>query len=356
MNGFSDRIIQWYAANKRELPWRKTSDPYLIWVSEIMLQQTRIDQGLGYYRRFTDRFPDLGSLAAADEQEVLSIWKGLGYYSRARNMHQTAQVIAEKHDGIFPGTYGELLKLKGVGRYTAAAIASLCFGEPVPVVDGNVVRVFSRIFGIDAAAGSSQSFNKVWEKSSELISRGEPGTYNQAVMEFGALFCRPRNPDCGNCVFNKECYAFRNGMTEQLPVKAKTNKRRNRWFNYLCITLDDGQIAVKQRSRNDIWKNLWELPLIEADRLLEPDEIIHHKGIRKTLGDAEVLAVNPVDYKHILTHQTIYARFFEIKAVKPGTTEVSKDFEMVTNPVLSGLPVSRLIERYLIEKEQGTAI
>lgn len=354
MNGFSDRIIQWYDANKRELPWRKTTDPYLIWVSEIMLQQTRIDQGLDYYRRFTDRFPDVGSLAAADEQEVLSLWKGLGYYSRARNMHHTAQVIVEKHGGIFPDTYTGLLKLKGIGRYTAAAIASICYDEPVPVVDGNVVRVLSRIFGIDAAVGTPQSFNKVWQKSSELISRTDPGTYNQAVMEFGALYCRPRNPECSGCIFNQECYAFRNGMTEQLPVKAKANKRRDRWFNYLCITLDDGRIVVRKRTGNDIWKNLWELPLIETDRLFEPDEIVHHKELRKIMGDAEVVAGNPVDYKHILTHQTINARFFGLKIVKPGSAEVAKGYDAVQNPVESGLPVSRLIERYLIEREQGT--
>jgi A/G-specific adenine glycosylase len=336
---FSQIISAWYTHNKRLLPWRETKQPYPIWVSEVILQQTRVDQGLAYYHRFLENFPTVLHLAHSAEQEVLSVWKGLGYYSRARNMHATAKMVVDKLDGHFPSNYKALIELKGIGPYTAAAIASICGNEPVPVVDGNVIRVFSRIFGMDEPVGSSQGYKKVFQKSLGLIDFNDPGTYNQAVMEFGALCCKPRQPLCTECVFQKACFAFNKNRVNELPVPKVAPLKRERFFNYLVFEKNDGSLLMQKRHENDIWKNLWEFPVIETDRLLTPSEVKHpllHADQVQLVADAK-------DVRHILTHQVIHARYFYADQPLSGP----EAYAWQPDPLKSGLPVSRMIEKFL---------
>ena len=343
---FSSIISQWYQSNKRMLPWRDTRQPYPIWVSEVILQQTRVNQGMAYYHRFLETFPTVVDLANASEQQVLSVWKGLGYYSRARNMHATARQIADEFDGNFPIDYDKLILLKGIGPYTAAAISSICGNEARPVVDGNVIRVFSRIFGIHEVAGSGQSHKKVYEKSLSFIDHKDPGTYNQAVMEFGALLCKPRQPMCDECVFRKECFAFINGRVNELPVPKTPVVKRERFFNYLVFRRDDGALLMQKRTGKDVWQNLWEFPLIETEKALlskgishpligEKSEELNKKGIPAYM-----------DSRHILTHQIIHARFFTMEAAPEPHAE-DGNYRWQPDPLASGLPVSRMIEKYL---------
>jgi len=344
---FNKRIKNWYNSNKRDLPWRKTKDPYKIWVSEIILQQTRVDQGLDYYLRFLMRFPDVATLAKASEEDVLMIWKGLGYYSRARNMHFTAKVVAENHKGRFPLDFASLIDLKGIGNYTAAAISSICGNEPKPVVDGNVIRVFSRLFGFHDPVGSTQSNKQVYAKASELIPVKDPGDFNQAVMEFGAIQCKPANPACADCIFRTECYAFNNNLTDKLPVKKKEIVRRSRFLNYLFIPCHDNGLILYKRSGNDIWENLWELPLYETPEPITTEQMRHSDIWQELLSDAKV--ERTVDYKHILTHQLIQARFFIVSRESLILAEPVLKKWIIDNPLKSGLPVPRLTERFLQE-------
>lgn len=347
---FSSIISLWYHNNKRQLPWRETREPYSIWVSEVILQQTRVNQGMAYYFRFLETFPTVVDLANASEQQVLSVWKGLGYYSRARNMHVTAKMVADKFNGQFPIDYESLILLKGIGPYTAAAISSICGNEPRPVVDGNVIRVFSRIFGIHEPAGSSQSHKKVYEKSLSFIDKDNPGTYNQAVMEFGALFCKPRQPLCDQCIFREECFAFNHGRVNELPVPKMPIVKRERFFNYLVFYRDDGAVLMQKRTGNDVWKKLWEFPLIESENALLNDVISHPLiDVRaEKMGDNVIL--EHTDTRHILTHQIIHGRFFKMDA-DPRTITDQDNYKWQHNPLISGLPVARMIEKYL-EKEQ----
>lgn len=336
---FNRIIYEWYANNKRLLPWRDTRQPYSIWVSEVILQQTRVDQGLDYYYRFLENFPTVFHLAQSSEQQVLSVWKGLGYYSRARNMHATAKMVVDKFDGFFPSNYNDLIVLRGIGPYTAAAVASICGNEPVPVVDGNVIRVFSRIFGLHEPVGSSQGYKKVYQKSLEFIDSHDPGTYNQAVMEFGALLCKPRQPICNECIFQKDCFAYNNNMVTELPVPKGASLKRERFFNYLIFQKPDGSLLMQKRIENDIWKNLWEFPLIEDKRLLSPSEVKHSL----LEADKGKLVPAPKDVRHILTHQVIHARYFYVDKL-PANTEA---LVWQHKPLEFGLPVSRMIEKFL---------
>lgn len=347
MINFSKQITEWYHLNKRDLPWRNTRDPYRIWVSEIILQQTRVDQGHDYYIRFLERFPDVTSLANATEEEVLSVWKGLGYYSRARNMHCTAKAVVSQFESIFPGEHKTLLNLKGIGNYTAAAISSICGNEPNPVVDGNVVRVFSRLFGFLEPVGSSKSQKLVYAKANELIPQNNPGDFNQAVMEFGATFCKPANPFCNICIFKQQCFAFNNNLVDKLPFKKKELIRRNRYFNYLCIPIPGKGVVLYKRTGKDIWQNLWELPLHESTTLLTNEEITKTDLWRDIYGSGQATIHESVDIKHILTHQIIYTRFFVVK-YRPGALKFSDNKEwLVDMPSESGLPVSRLTDIFL---------
>lgn len=282
MTDFAFKLINWYKQNKRDLPWRSTQDPYLIWLSEIILQQTRVAQGLPYYLRFVETFPTVQSMATADEQEILRLWQGLGYYSRARNMHQSAKIVMENFGGIFPDTYAKILTLKGVGSYTAAAIASFAFNEDVAVVDGNVFRVLARVFGVeeDIASGKGQ---KVFQQlADELLPQGESATYNQAIMEFGATYCKPVAPDCNSCIFNDKCIAFAQKRQQALPLKIKKLKIKERTFTYLIFTFED-KLMLKVRGAGDIWQGLYDFPTLED--ILEDKENNLEENIISTLDN-----------------------------------------------------------------------
>ncbi len=309
---FSKHLIQWYLHNKRDLPWRKNSHPYPVWLSEIMLQQTRVAQGMPYFFKFIEAFPTVNDLANAPEEQVLKLWQGLGYYSRARNLHATAKYIAYELNGEFPDNYKDLLKLKGVGDYTAAAIASICYGEAVPVVDGNVYRVLSRYFGIETDISSSSAKAEFRAIAAQHLPPGKASEFNQAMMEFGALQCVPKNPDCANCVFSSGCVAYNTGKVSSLPVKLKKTKVTNRYFNYIVINDKEGSSVVNKRSGKGIWHNLYEFPLIETEEAVpehEMNEIIRGYEALGFQPQNVTLLVDTVVHK--LSHQHLYIRFWE---------------------------------------------
>ena len=343
---FSTKLIDWYGKNKRDLPWRNEQNPYKIWLSEIILQQTRVVQGLPYYNRFIQLFPTVQDLAQADEKEVLRAWQGLGYYSRARNLHKCAKIIVEKFEGIFPKTYEQLLTLPGIGPYTAAALASFSYYERVAVVDGNVYRVLARVFGLsyDIALGKEQK--KFWKKANELISVTDPASFNQAIMEFGAMHCTPASPKCEECVFNVECYARIHHKQQSLPVKTKKVKIRKRHFNYLVFTCND-KIILHERQAKDIWQGLYEFILLERERLLSMEEILNIDFVKQL--NLQILQVEESQsYKHILSHQHIHARFFLIK-LKSTISSSKLNAHYYTEDQILDLPKPVLISSYLNE-------
>jgi A/G-specific adenine glycosylase len=345
LKNFSPSIIKWYHINRRELPWRDTNDAYLIWLSEIILQQTRVAQGLNYFLRFKERFPTVVSLAEADEQEILKLWQGLGYYSRARNLHKTAQIIAEKYDGIFPTDYNDILSLKGVGEYTAAAIASFAYNQPYAVVDGNVFRVLARIFGIDLAINSTEGKKQFSQLANQLLDKKNPSFHNQAIMEFGALQCTPQQPDCNNCIFTKKCAAFLSNSVSLLPVKEKKIKQRERHFNYFFIK-NKNFTYLQKRTQKDIWLNLYEFPLWESDRNLSIEDIILQQNEIPALKDIQIeISSSLFKTKHILSHQIIYANFYTLKIEEEN--KYLKKCEKTSIGNLTEYPVSKLIDLFL---------
>lgn len=307
---FSNLLITWYLQNKRDLPWRHTTDPYLIWLSEIMLQQTRVAQGLPYYLRFVDAFPTVSDLASADEQQVLRLWQGLGYYSRARNLHKAAKVVVDDYKGAFPKSFSELLKLPGIGSYTAAAVASFSNNEPVAVVDGNVFRVLSRYFNVEidiASSGASTEFRKL---AQELLPRDNAALFNQAIMEFGALQCVPKSPDCSICIFNTSCAALQLGKVAVLPVKSKKMKVTKRYFNYLVIEDEFKQTIVQKREHQGIWQNLYEFPLLETvHEVSEP--AFDYSVVGNPASPVEELSEHHIIHK--LSHQHLHIKFWKLK-------------------------------------------
>lgn len=311
---FSNSLTAWYLQNKRDLPWRNTTDPYKIWLSEIMLQQTRVAQGLPYFLRFIESFPTVFDLANASEEEVLKLWQGLGYYSRARNLHATAKIIANDHAGDFPNNFKELLKLKGVGDYTAAAIASFSFNEVIPVVDGNVYRVLARYFDIETNIALPKAKKEFFELASELISKENPALFNQAIMEFGALQCVPQNPDCSKCVLNSSCLALQKKKVSQLPVKIKTLKITHRYLNYIIVEDEDQKTVISKRDKKGIWHNLYEFPLIETESEVAI-EFISEK-INETLFKenkiTSITEINENEVLHKLSHQTLHIKFWKV--------------------------------------------
>lgn len=311
---FANSLTKWYLQNKRDLPWRNTKDPYLIWLSEIMLQQTRVAQGTPYFYAFTNAFPTVFDLANASEQEVLKLWQGLGYYSRARNLHKTAQYIANDLNGVFPASYKDLLKLKGVGEYTAAAIASFSFDEIIPVVDGNVFRVLSRYFDIESDILSNGAKKEFFSLASELILQDNPALFNQAIMEFGALQCVPKNPNCDDCPLNLGCLALQKRKVQLLPVKSKKLKIRDRYFNYVVFLDIEGSTIIHKRSQKGIWHNLYEFPLIESTKNLEfadfQQELVNREFVSNELVSIE--ECNSKSQLHKLTHQHLYIKFWRV--------------------------------------------
>ena len=339
---FSDILSQWYAINKRDLPWRSTVNPYYIWLSEIILQQTRVDQGLPYYLKFIDTFPVVADLANADEDLVLKLWQGLGYYSRARNLQFSAKLILSEFGGNFPDNHADILKLKGVGPYTAAAISSFSFGLPFAVLDGNVIRVLSRVFGIqtpfDTTAGKKQ-FQKL---AQELLDKKNPAEYNQAIMEFGALQCVPKSPKCNDCPIVNDCIAFNTNTVSLLPVKSKKLKVKSRFLHFLVVNKNN-EVLIRKRN-SGIWQGLYEFPFLEFDENLnEKSVLISTLWINFFNDSVKKICFISEEYVHKLSHQKIHAKFWEIdvNSFRPS------DFKIVKCNELQKYPVSSLIEKYL---------
>ena len=341
---FSHSIIKWYNKNKRDLPWRKTKDPYKIWLSEIILQQTRAAQGLPYYETFAKKFPTVHHLANANEKVVMKTWQGLGYYSRARNLHYTAKFISKNLKGKFPSDFEEIKKLKGVGDYTASAIASFAFNKPYAVVDGNVFRVLSRVFGIKTPIDSTEGKKEFAEKAKSLLDKKNPGTFNQAIMEFGALQCVPQNPDCNKCPLKKNCKAFEKNLVDVLPIKSKKTKVRNRHFNYLVIKQKE-KILIRKRTEKDIWQNLHDFPLIETNKEISKKELLQ-------LASDKNISIHSVSsvFKHILSHQVIFAKFWETNSTY---YKEAQNMSYVNENQLNKFAFPRLIERYFDEKSSN---
>ena len=309
---FSVIILKWYDHHKRDLPWRETKDPYAIWLSEIILQQTRIQQGMAYYLRFIEVYPTVNDFAIATEDEILKQWQGLGYYSRARNMHQTAKIIVKKFNSKFPADLKILLKLKGIGDYTAAAIASIAFDLPHATVDGNVFRVLSRIYGIGTPIDTGQGKKDFYSLANELLDQQQPGEFNQALMEFGALQCTPKNPDCPNCPVKSICVAHANDAVHSFPVKKGETKIRKRYFNYLVIQ-EEAYTFLTKRSENDIWKNLYEFPLIESIEKMDAFQIFQKEQSYFSAETNIQIEGESKWQKQVLTHQHIFYRFIYLK-------------------------------------------
>lgn len=342
---FSNLLIKWYLQNKRDLPWRNTTNPYPIWLSEIMLQQTRVAQGMPYFLSFTTAFPTVFDLAKASEEQVLKLWQGLGYYSRARNLHQTAQYIATELNGIFPVNYNDLLKLKGVGEYTAAAIASFAYNEIVPVVDGNVFRVLSRYFDINTDIAQASAKKEFTALAFELIPKDNPAIFNQAIMEFGALQCVPKNPNCSTCVFNESCAALQKNKVDQLPVKSKKLKVRNRYFNYVVASDENKNTIIQKRTSKGIWHNLYEFPLLETEKEEDFDFVSEQiqKEYFKENTISSILETNNKSIVHKLSHQHLHIKFWNVKI--KGTIENGIDVE-----TMKTFPFPIVIHNF-IEKE-----
>ncbi|HSP11700.1 MAG TPA: A/G-specific adenine glycosylase [Salegentibacter sp.] len=341
---FSKILINWYLNNKRDLPWRITADPYHIWLSEIMLQQTRVEQGLPYYLRFTKTFPSVFDLAEASQEKVLKLWQGLGYYSRARNLHETAKYVAFELKGVFPQNYRELKDLKGVGDYTASAIASICYNEAVPVVDGNVYRVLARYFNIDTPINSSAGIKEFKMLAAELLDEEQPSLFNQGLMEFGALQCKPRNPLCESCPFNDTCLALKQNKIKELPVKLKKTKIKKRYFNYLVFSSEENKTLLQQRKGKGIWEGLYEFPLIETDDPVKARAFISEEEIREKTGVSagEIILYNEKPVVHKLSHQHIFTHFWMVSSA-------SLPLEGIPIEKVKNYPVPVLIQNFLEE-------
>tara|TARA_B100000809_G_scaffold264180_1_gene319335 strand:- start:6840 stop:7928 length:1089 start_codon:yes stop_codon:yes gene_type:complete len=340
---FSKKLIVWYLAHKRDLPWRTTVIPYYIWLSEIILQQTRVEQGLPYYQAFVSAYPTVKKLANASEQDVLKLWQGLGYYSRARNLHATAIFVTNELNGIFPTSYKDLIKLKGVGDYTASAIASICFDEATAVVDGNVYRVLGRYFGVFTPINSSLGIKEFKTLAQQLIDADNPGNHNQAIMEFGARHCKPQNPYCEVCIFNDSCVALQQKKVSELPVKLKKTKVKNIYFNYIVVTSNNEKTLLQKRTGKGIWQNLYEFPLIETENILKIDELkslVDFQDLSKKLEINSLVLYNEVPILHKLSHRNIYTRFWIAETLENND-------EAISISQIETYPVPKLIGNFI---------
>jgi A/G-specific adenine glycosylase len=346
MKYFSSKILMWYDKNKRDLPWRETEDPYKIWISEIVLQQTRVNQGLPYYVAFVNRFPNIQSLANASEQEVLKLWQGLGYYSRARNMHSAAKEMVEKYQGIFPENYNQILSLKGVGEYTAKAISVFAYHQKHVVTDANVNRIIARLYGIKTDISQLKTKQKIQKTLEKLLDTSKIVDFNQAIMEFGALQCLPRNPKCENCIFKNDCYAFKTKTTEKLPVKKKKKELKHRYFHYFVFIDNNHQTLIRKRVSDDIWTHLYEFPMMEHHKGI-PDAHIFNYILNK--NDTYTLRKN-FKTTHVLSHQKIHARFFVFDcsdASKIRFVPNLSGIEKIPVSNIDNFPLPKLIEQYI---------
>ena len=342
---FSKLLLKNYNPNDRPMPWKGIKNPYLIWLSEIILQQTRVEQGWDYYLKFKSRFPKIGDLADASEDEVLKLWEGLGYYSRARNLLKAAQYVQEELNGIFPDNYKDLLKMKGVGPYTAAAIASFAFNEKKAVLDGNVFRVLSRVFGIKTPIDSAKGKKEFEKLANEVISKNQPGLYNQAIMDLGAVTCTPQNPNCVKCALKSICHAFDKNTVEEFPVKEKKIKKKNRFFHYILLKNQSGNTLIRRRDAGDIWEGLYEFPCIELSESKGVKELQLDKTLQKWVKNNSAKDIKLLSQRtHILTHQKINAQLFELKIEKLPTIE---KYQEVSINNLNNFAFPRLINLLL---------
>lgn len=338
---FHNILIQWYLHKKRDLPWRKTKNPYLVWLSEIMLQQTRVAQGMSYYLNFSETFPTVFDLAKASETEVLKMWQGLGYYSRARNLHFTAKYISNELNGKFPNNYKDLLKLKGIGDYTASAIASICFDEPNAVVDGNVYRVLARYFGISTPINTTKGIKEFKELAQSLIDKTPPGIYNQAIMDFGALQCKPQNPDCETCPLKVSCVSFEKQLVSELPVKEKKLKVRNRFLNYLIIVTEDNKTILQERTGKGIWQGLFEFPFIETNKIIDERMLLTSEEFQNLIPEnSKIKLHNTKPIVHKLSHQHLHTQFWVVKVKNLENAKIHWD-------EIKSFPVPVLIDNFL---------
>ncbi|MBN1339660.1 MAG: A/G-specific adenine glycosylase [Bacteroidales bacterium] len=364
--GIQSNIIQWYNQNRRSLPWRETRDPYKIWISEVILQQTRIAQGLDYYLRFISLFPTVNHLANAGADEVLKAWQGLGYYSRARNLHSAAGVIANRLNGVFPSSYEQLISLKGIGDYTASAVLSIAFSQRYPVVDGNIIRLISRITGITGDPGTAESLRSIKQTMYGLMEGYEPGLFNQAMMEFGALRCLPKNPGCDACEVKNHCFAFRKGMVNHIPAKKSKKEKRTRYFSYIVICFmkeKRSHVWISKRGNRDIWADLYEFPCIESAGFYTPVHLKNEIDRRFPCLDGRFTLTGPVkEYTHILTHQEIRAGFYNLLLTPEGSEMAGLTESLrsggafpvpVTRSGIEKFPVHRLVEKFLNENFNG---
>ena len=343
----SEKLCKWYEINKRILPWREELNPYHIWISEIILQQTRVNQGMSYYLKFIEKFPSIEDIATASVEEILLVWQGLGYYTRARNLHKAACIIAERYEGNFPEQYEVIRKLPGIGDYTAAAIASLAFNQPYPAIDGNVYRVLSRIFGIYTAINTSKGKRDFMNAAWEIMDYHDPGKHNQAMIELGALICLPRNPKCTECPISTSCFAFQKKKMDELPVKQKKLKITDRYFYYLVVRYND-KLFIKQRNQSDIWAKLYEFPMIEMSNSMGLAGLMRTENWKNIFrGSEPKIEKVSKEYLHKLSHQILHVWFIEIES--PEVIQLNALH--VSENDLGQYPFPRLIERYLFDKE-----
>ncbi len=339
MNIFTSKLLAWYAQHKRDLPWRQTKDPYCVWISEVILQQTRVAQGLPYYYLFLDRFPTVNDLAKANEDEVLKLWQGLGYYSRARNLHKAAKVVTTMHNGVFPSSFKELLALPGIGPYTASAIASFCYEEPKAVLDGNVFRVLARYFDVDIPINLPKGTRYFQDLAQSLIDVKKPSIYNQAIMEFGALHCTPKQPLCNTCPLENKCQSKAKNTIALRPQKIKAKPVKHRFFHYL-VPFDNGQnTLLDKRVGKDIWHGLYEFPLVEADHVLTEEELKLHPNLPNWAANATWIKFEDDVITHKLSHQTLHTHFWILEDIEK---QLPTPWSEIQN---FGVP--RLIERFL---------
>ncbi len=343
---FTRKLMKWNRdCNRRAMPWKGEKDPYKIWLSEIILQQTRVEQGLDYYHRFVSAFPTIADLAAAPQQKVFKLWEGLGYYTRCKNLLATASYIDTEKSGVFPNTYEAILALKGIGPYTAAAIGSFAFNLPHAVTDGNVLRVLARYFGISTPIDSSAGKKLFNELANQLLDKKQPGLYNQAIMDFGATVCKPQQPLCATCPQKKECHAFQNDKVKELPVKEKQLKKKTRWLYYLVVDIN-GEVLIQKRSSKDIWENLYEFVLIESASAIEPGEKHFRPLLEKKLGSKsfQIRSISPV-FRQQLTHQTINGQFIDLQI--NTVPSALKTYERIKKSMLKDYPFPKFITAYL---------
>lgn len=345
-NFFAEILLEWHRhVNRRAMPWKGEKNPYRIWLSEIILQQTRVEQGWAYYERFLEKFPTVADLAAAPENEVFKLWEGLGYYTRCRNLIATARFIAVERKGVFPDSYQEIVALKGVGPYTAAAIASFAFDLPHAVVDGNVIRVLARVFGMNMPADEPSSKKIFNALAQDLLDQAHPAEYNQAIMDFGATVCKPQQPDCSSCPLRNDCQAMQLGWVNKLPSKQKKPEKKKRYLHYIIFE-HKGRLYLRKREGRDIWQNLFEFYLHESDRLLEPKELVREPFFRKIVNGGSYELVNTSSpRRQLLTHQELTGRFFRVRlADRPEGLE---GFIPVEEHDLKKLAMPRFIVSYL---------